>query len=75
MFIDSSEYLLKKICRLRECTCSFPVACDNQALVEFFSRAPLSQLLPMEPDQQHPVPMFLVAVLTCEQTPRNYVNG
>lgn len=51
-----------------ECTCSFPVPCDDEALVEFFSRAPLSQLLPMEPDQQHPVPMLLIAVLTCGQT-------
>lgn len=51
-----------------EGTCSFSVPCKYQALVEFFSKTPLSQLLPMEPDQQHPVTMLSITVLTCGQT-------
>lgn len=65
--------LLSIICfeeknKCTECTCSFPVPCEDEALEKFFSRAPLSQLLPMEPDQQHPVPMLFITVLTCGQT-------
>lgn len=51
-----------------EPTCSFPVPRGDQVLVQFFSWIPLSQLLPVEPDQQHPVAVLLIAVLTCEQT-------
>lgn len=58
-----TEYLLY----LTQCTCSFCVACDSETLKESFSRVPVSQLLPVEPDQQHPVSMLLIAVLTCEQ--------
>lgn len=50
---------------LTECTCSFHVPSADEALVEVFSRGLQSQLLPMKPDQQHSVPMLLIAVLTC----------
>lgn len=60
-----SIFVLKTF--LTECTCSFPVPCEDEALVEFFGRALLSQLLPVEPDQQHPVTMLSIAVLTYRQ--------
>lgn len=61
MFIDSSVYLLT------ECTCGFLVPCEDEALIEFHCSSLLSQLLPVEPDQEHPVSMFLIALLTCGQ--------
>lgn len=50
------------------CTCSFTVACADEGLVKFFSRARPSQLCSVEPYQQHPVSMFFVAVLACGWT-------
>lgn len=50
------------------CTRSFTVACADEGLVKFFSRARPSQLCSVEPYQQHPVSMFFIAVLTCGLT-------
>lgn len=53
---------------LTEGTCCFPIPGEHEALIEFFSRIPLSQLLSVQPDPQHPVAVFFIAVLTCGQT-------
>lgn len=50
------------------CTCSFTVACADEGLVKFFSRAHPSQLCSVEPYQQHPVSMFFIAVVACGLT-------